>query len=119
MAYSQTNTGPKKGAIISFSESSFDFGDIKQGQKVEHIFKYKNIGTEPLIVSEVLTTCGCTAPNWSKTPLAPNKEAELKITFNSEGKMGRQHKVITILSNATATAINLNIMSNVLPNDNQ
>ncbi len=111
----QTSQGPKNGAVIVFAEASHDFGDLVQGQKVEYVFKYKNTGTEPLIVSEVITTCGCTATQWSKLPLAPTKESEIKATFNSEGKMGRQNKVITILSNATNNAATVTIVCNVLP----
>lgn len=111
----QTTQGPKNGPVILFAEQSHDFGDIVQGQKVAFVFKYKNTGTEPLIVSEVITTCGCTATQWYKSPLAPGKEAELSVTFNSDGKMGRQNKVITILSNATNNASTVSIVCNVIP----
>ena len=111
----QTSQGPKNGAVIAFAETSHDFGDLVQGQKVEYIFKFKNSGTEPLIVKEVITTCGCTATEWSKQPIAPNKEGEIKATFNSDGKMGRQNKVITILSNATNNMATVSIVCNVLP----
>lgn len=114
-ALAQTSVGPKNGPVIGFTELSHDFGDIVQGEKVSYIFKYKNTGTEPLIVSEVITTCGCTATQWFKSPLAPGKEAELSTTFNSDGKMGRQNKVITILSNATNNATTVSILCNVLP----
>jgi len=113
--WAQTSVGPKNGPVIGFTELSHDFGDIIQGQKVTYIFKYKNTGTEPLIVSEVITTCGCTATLWSKSPLALGKESELNVTFNSDGKMGRQNKVITILSNATNNATTVSIVCNVLP----
>ncbi|MEQ8807605.1 MAG: DUF1573 domain-containing protein, partial [Imperialibacter sp.] len=56
----------KKGPEIKFEESTHDFGDITQGDKVEYVFAFSNKGTEPLILSRVLTTCGCTAPSWPK-----------------------------------------------------
>lgn len=111
----QTPPASKNGAVITFGETSHDFGDIIQGQKVEYVFKYKNTGTEPLIISEVMTTCGCTATQWMKTPLGPNKESEIKATFNSDGKMGRQNKVITILSNSINNMASVSIVCNVLP----
>jgi hypothetical protein len=109
------NAQTKPGPVIHFEESSFDFGDITQGDKVQHIFTFKNTGDQPVIISEVVTTCGCTAPKWSKEPVAPGKTGEIHVTFNSENKMGRQNKGITILSNATNNPARVSIICNVLP----
>ncbi|WP_425392332.1 DUF1573 domain-containing protein [Ekhidna sp.] len=106
-------TGPK----ISFSEKSFDFGEITQGEKVEHIFEFENVGNEPLILSDVRTTCGCTAPEWPKEPVAPGKTAKIKVVFNSAGKMGMQNKVITVMSNAVNNPERVKIVTNVMPPD--
>ena len=103
-------TGPK----ISFSETSFDFGDIVVGDKVEHIFEFENIGTEVLILADVKTTCGCTAPEWPREPIAPGKTASVKVIFNSVGKMGIQNKVITVMSNAVNSPARVKIVTNVL-----
>lgn len=100
-------------AKIEFAEKTHDFGDIHQGDKIEYTFKFKNNGTEPLIVSNVQTTCGCTATNWTKAPVAPGKSGEVAATFNSAGKMGQQNKVITIYSNAGIETVS--IVTNVLP----
>jgi hypothetical protein len=79
-AFAQTNAeAPQKGPVITFAVGSHDFGDIKQGDKVEHVFKFENTGTEPLILSNVSTTCGCTASNWPRDPIAPGKTGEIKI----------------------------------------
>ncbi|WP_258104900.1 DUF1573 domain-containing protein [Marinoscillum sp. MHG1-6] len=104
-------TGPK----IEFEEKLHEFGDITQGDRVEYTFKYKNTGTEPLLLASVRTTCGCTAPNWSRDPLAPGESADLIVRFNSTGKMGMQNKVITINSNATNSIEKVKITANVLP----
>jgi len=105
----------KKGPEIKFEESTHDFGDITQGDKVEYVFAFSNKGTEPLILSRVLTTCGCTAPSWPKEPIAPGEKGEVKVSFNSAGKMGMQNKVITIISNATNSSERISITTNVLP----
>lgn len=104
-------------AEIQFEKSSFDFGDIKQGQVVMATFRYKNIGKAPLILSNVATTCGCTVPSWPKDPLAPGKTAEITATFNSAGKMGQQNKVITVFSNAKTSQAQVSIICNILPQD--
>lgn len=103
--------GPK----ITFAETSHDFGDIEQGTKVSHTFAFENAGTEPLILSNVLTTCGCTATDWPREPVAPGEGGTIGVSFNSAGKMGKQNKVITVVSNAVNAQERVKIITNVLP----
>lgn len=105
----------KDGPKIEFSEKSKDFGDIFQGDKVSHIFQFKNTGTEPLVLSNVITSCGCTATEWPREPIAPGQSGEISATFNSSGKMGKQNKVITVVSNSTSGSARVSMISNVLP----
>jgi len=105
----------KKGAIMDFNEKSIDFGDITQGDKVEHTFVFTNNGDTPLVISNVAVTCGCTAPNWPRTPIAPGATGELKVVFNSAGKMGKQNSVVRIYSNASEPIEKVSLISNVLP----
>ncbi len=114
-AFAQETATTQSGPKMAFTEEKFDFGDIYQGDKVEHIFKFENVGNEPLIITNVQTTCGCTAPNWPRDPVAPGQEAEIKVVFNSTGKIGRQHKVITIVSNAVNPSNKVSIVTNILP----
>ncbi len=110
-----TAEASENGAVMTFEEVKYDFGDIYQGDKVEHIFKFENTGNEPLIITNVQTTCGCTAPNWPRDPVIPGQESEIKVVFNSAGKIGRQNKVITIISNATNPTNKVTIVTNILP----
>lgn len=104
-----------KGAVISFKEKSIDFGDIIQGDKVEHVFIFENTGDTPLVISNVAVTCGCTAPNWPKQPIAPGSKGELKVVFNSAGKMGAQNSVVRVYSNASEPIEKVSLISNVKP----
>ncbi|MDX1628928.1 MAG: DUF1573 domain-containing protein [Fulvivirga sp.] len=103
------------GPVMTFEKEQHDFGEIYQGDKVEHVFEFENTGNEPLIISNVQTTCGCTAPEWPRDPVAPGQTGKIKVVFNSAGKIGRQHKVITIVSNATNPRNRVIITTNVLP----
>ncbi len=114
MTQSQTETSTQ-GAEITFVEDTKNFGDIIQGDVVEHTFKYQNTGNQPLILSNVLVTCGCTATNWPRDPLAPGKSAEITVRFDSKGKNGAQNKIITVVSNAVNPREKVSIKSNVLP----
>lgn len=106
------------GPVITFKEKSIDFGDIVQGAKVEHTFVLTNTGSTPLVISNVAATCGCTVPAWPKEPVAPGKTAEIKVSFNSAGKMGKQNSVVRIYSNATEPIEKVSLISNVLPKTN-
>lgn len=99
-AIAQT-TVEKEGPIITFEKKSHDFGDITQGDKVEYIFTFENTGTEPLIITNVEVTCGCTTPKgWPRDPILPGEKGELTVSFNTAGKLGRQNKPIIVISNA-------------------
>ncbi|PVH24618.1 DUF1573 domain-containing protein [Sphingobacterium corticibacter] len=93
----KANTGNGE---VSFAEEAFDFGQITDGEVVDHTFKFKNTGTEPVIISRVSTSCGCTTPEYTSTPVAPNGEGEVKVRFDSHGQSGKQQKIITVVSNA-------------------
>jgi len=104
---------PADGPKIEFSEVSFDFGDITQGDVVEHVFEFKNVGTQPLILSNVRTTCGCTAPSWPREPIPPGETSKMTVKFNSRGKVGMQNKVVTIYSNSVDKINRIKIEANV------
>jgi hypothetical protein len=104
--------------VITFKENSKDFGDITQGQQVAHTFVLTNTGKQPLIISNVAATCGCTVPSWPKEPVAPGKSAEIKVSFNSTGKVGKQNSVVRIYSNASEPIEKVSLISNVLTPNN-
>ncbi|MDA0314820.1 MAG: DUF1573 domain-containing protein [Bacteroidetes bacterium] len=104
--------------VITFKENSKDFGDIMQGQKVAHTFVLTNTGKQPLIISNVAATCGCTVPSWPKVPVAPGKSAEIKVSFDSTGKVGKQNSVVRIYSNASEPIEKISLISNVLSKSN-
>jgi len=105
----------KAGPRISFAESTFDFGDIYQGDKVEHTFVFENTGTEPLIITNVQTTCGCTVPKWPREPIPPGQEGKIVVRFDSAGKINKVNKVVKIISNAVTPLNQVTISANILP----
>lgn len=97
---SKTISGP----AITWEKSTHDFGDVFQGDKVEHTFRFTNTGNEDLVITNVEVTCGCTTPKgWPRDPIVPGGNGELTVAFNSAGKIGKQNKVITITSNSVGT----------------
>lgn len=84
---------------LILQQTSFDFGDIKQGDKVSHTFVISNSGGDLLKISNVKASCGCTAAAPEKNELAPGESTNLVVTFNSAGRMGKQSKTVRIYSN--------------------
>jgi hypothetical protein len=90
-----------QGAEISWDKPNYDFGDIRQGEKVEYTFRFHNTGDAPLMITNVTTQCGCTAPKgWPRDPIEPGDRGEITLVFDSTGKFGRVNKVATVMSNA-------------------
>jgi len=107
-----------QGPIITWDKTSFDFGDVKQGDKVENTFKFTNDGTSPLIITNVEVTCGCTTPKgWPRDPIPPGGKGEITVAFNSAGKYGRQNKVVKIISNSVGPINQIVFSANVLSKD--
>jgi hypothetical protein len=99
---------------FKFEKEVYDFGEIKEGEKVTYDFKFKNIGNSPLIISSATATCGCTIPDYPKEPVAPGAEGLIRVIFNSAGKAGMQNKIISITANTIPSLTELNILGNVL-----
>lgn len=86
-------------AKLEFTEETYDYGTIKEGEVVEHVFKFKNVGVAPLIIEGAKSTCGCTVPQFPKEPIAPGESGEIAVKFNSKNKSGRQRKPVNVTAN--------------------
>lgn len=84
---------------IQFESINYDFGKVKEGEKVRHLFKFKNIGDEPLHIKKVISTCDCTAAIVSKKILVPQEEGEIEAVFDSTKKVTNETKLIKVSSN--------------------
>jgi hypothetical protein len=99
---------------IAFESDFHDFGEISEGSVAQHIFTFKNEGEGPLIISNAQGSCGCTVPDWPRNPIAPGESGEIKVSFNSKGRAGKQDKRVTLTTNAVPQTKVLNITSTVI-----
>jgi|TARA_B110000305_G_scaffold47933_1_gene51375 hypothetical protein len=99
---------------IEMLETSFDFGEIHQGESVTHEFILKNSGDADLIITAAKGSCGCTVPEWPKSPISEGEEAVIKVTFNSTGKSGKQNKTVTLVTNSIPNTKVITINGNVI-----
>lgn len=106
--------GEEKLPGIEFEEEVIEFGEISQGEKVKRRFRFKNTGTANLIISDAKGSCGCTVPLWPKQPIRPGQEGEIEVVFDSNGKQGRQHKTVTLVTNAIPNKTVIAIKGDVL-----
>ncbi|MFN4147121.1 MAG: DUF1573 domain-containing protein [Runella sp.] len=93
---------------------NFDFGTLKEGQEVEHSFKFKNTGDFPLIINNVSASCGCTIPQWPRDPIGPGEEAAILVRFNSRGKVGSQLKTVSIFANTNPATTDIQFKAQVV-----
>lgn len=78
---------------------TFDFGTVVNGVPVKHVFHVKNVGTGPLIIGAVQTSCGCTAAKPTKSTVAPGDESEIAVTFDTRSDKGPATRTITVATN--------------------
>ena len=110
-------------AVIVFETKDHDFGKIKEEDgKTTFEFVFTNQGNEPLVISRVQPSCGCTTPSWTKSPIEPGKKGIITATYSPDGHSGKFAKSITVHSNATSQQEKLIIRGDVasaLKNDSK
>jgi hypothetical protein len=100
-------------AEFKFNEEKHDFGKIPQGTPVTTVFEFTNVGMEPLIITEVKPTCGCTIADYTKTPVKSGDKGVIKITYNA-ALASSFNKTIVVTSNAKTPLKYLNIIGEVV-----
>lgn len=108
---------------VEFENMTFNFGTINQGDVVDHTFKFKNLGKNDLVIRKTKASCGCTAIAPVNDVIKGGAEGEIKVTFNSRGKSGKQNKTITVITNdphENNSSLTLRITGEVLvPEENK
>lgn len=91
----------QKQAEIKFDKLTHNFGKFSEKTPVVNcVFTFTNIGETPLVINQAVASCGCTVPQYTKTPIKPGEKGELKVTYNGTGKFpGHFKKSITVRTN--------------------
>lgn len=90
-------TAPKQSAI-KWDKEIHDFGDIEKGKPVTYEFSFTNTTNETVLITTVKPACGCTAANYTKTPVKPGDKGMVAATFNAASS-GAFQKSVTIITN--------------------
>lgn len=99
---------------ISFEKISIDYGTIKQNSSGECEFRYTVKGKNPVVLTNVISSCGCTTPEWPKNPVNPGETGVIKVKYNT-ALIGRFYKTISVNSTAANSLVVLNITGEVVP----
>lgn len=102
--------------VITFTKTEHDFGKINEADgRVSTVFEFRNEGMEPLVLTNVRASCGCTTPKWTREPIEPGQTGQITVTYNPNGRPGRFQKTVTITSNATESTTKVYIKGEVIP----
>ena len=105
-------------AKIKFKTDAIDYGQIEKGSDGLRIFEFTNTGNEPLIITDVKSSCGCTVPEKPKDPIAPGASSVIKVKYDTK-RVGKIRKTVTVYSNATEPIKALKIKGEVMPPNNK
>ena len=108
----EVNTNPNAPTIL-FESNVVDYGEIAKGSDGVKYFNFTNGGNEPLIISNVRSSCGCTVPEYQRTPIGPNQESQIKIKYDTK-RVGPFRKTITIFSNVEGGSVLVTVKGRVL-----
>lgn len=85
----------QEAAKIKFDETTHQFGELEKGAPAEHVFTFTNVSDEPIALSRVKASCGCTTPSWTREPVAPGESGEIKVKYNTN-RIGPFTKTVTV-----------------------
>ena len=101
-------------STVVSDKSEHDFGTISEsGGVVSCEFAIKNTGTKPLVITKVTTSCGCTASEWTKEPVASGKQGLVKVTFDPKGRKGEMVRSLVVFTNGNPESLQLKIKGSV------
>lgn len=107
--------GPLQLTEIQWLDSMQRYGKIREGQQLTVTFRFRNAGQNPLIIRNVAPSCGCTVAEFPREPIASGKEGEISGRFDSQGRVGHQHKDLTVTANTEPRAHILRFEVEVIP----
>ncbi|WP_435255065.1 DUF1573 domain-containing protein [Tenacibaculum sp. A30] len=84
---------------FKFETETIDYGKIALGSEGKRVFEFTNVGDAPLIIKDIISTCGCTVPQKPEKPIMPGEKGEIEVSYDTK-RPGGFSKAITIISNA-------------------
>jgi archaellum component FlaG (FlaF/FlaG flagellin family) len=107
---------PEGEPVFTVDNPVFDFGIINEedGDAI-HVFRVRNTGNAPLVISHVQSSCGCTEPEWTKDPIQPGRIGDVVITYAAKNRPGPFSKSLTVYTNEKKFRQRLTVKGDVVP----
>lgn len=104
--------------VMEFQKTVHDFGKIRETDGLVTVnFIYSNKGSVPLIITNIVTTCGCTSPSWTREPILPGMKGYISVTYNPANHLGTFEKAVTVSSNNANGDMLLHVQGFVIPRE--
>lgn len=104
----------KNATTVEWTETTYYFGTVQEGDVVEKTFDFVNTGGQPMLISNASSTCGCTVPEWPKEEILPRQKKSIKVRFDTKGKSGTQLKKVWVTANTDPAISTLVLQGEVL-----
>lgn len=102
-------------AVLKMDTTICNFGQFTEDTPQTYVFGFTNVGDEPLVIHQAMSSCGCTVPKFTKDPIAPGGRGELRVTYNGKGKYpGHFKKAVTLRSNAKNSLVRVYVEGDML-----
>ena len=108
----------EKQAEIKFEVTTIDYGEVEFESDGKRVFKFKNVGTAPLIFKRISSSCGCTIPKKPEKPIEPGDSGEIEVEYDTK-RVGIFMKAISVVSNSKNSSIVLRIKGEVLEEEDE
>ncbi len=100
--------------IMKLAATEHDFGVFKEEDgKQSYTFRVTNSGNQPLVIQNIVASCGCTTPDWTKSPIAPGASGEIKAVYDPANRPGPFSKTLTVFSNSAPSPVVLHLKGEV------
>ena len=97
-------------------QQEVDLGPVKQGAETVHVFRFTNVGAQPLLIREVKPSCGCTLVDWPRQPIQPGEKGVVRVRYRaSPALIGEELRHVTVLANTEPDFTNLYLKARIVP----
>ncbi len=108
MSHIQAQEKPAAG--IEFSTRTHNFGKISVAEGAKHCtFEFKNTSDKPVVINNIISSCGCTTPKWPKKPIMPGESGKVEVTYLNDQGPYPFDKALTVYTSASSKPIILRI----------
>jgi hypothetical protein len=107
-ASAQKESNQNESSAVKWEQKAHDFGNLEMGPPADVVFKFRNMGKAPVVITGAKPSCGCTTPSWTKTPIMPGQTGEVKASYGTEGRPGYFQKTVKVtFDNGDATDLTI------------